>query len=121
MKAALDNLLFDEEGFELEIKSLKRSVISRSAAGLDGQVNIDLGLRDRKIIQLGELRAKSEAELQRKIEEINALVNGQLHTLKCPDGRIFSNLLIEQFETDTVIKGGAQISCPYQIVFLQQG
>jgi hypothetical protein len=121
MKAVLDNLLFDEEGFELEVKSLKRNVINRCAAGLDGQMSIDLGLRGRKIMQRGELRAKNESELQKKIEEINAYIDGQLHTLKCPDGRIFSNLLIEEFETDTVIKSGAQTSCRYQIIFIQQG
>ncbi|MEN6387206.1 MAG: hypothetical protein ABFD79_18660 [Phycisphaerales bacterium] len=121
MKAVLDNILFNEEEFELEIKSPKREILRRSAMGLDGEICIDLGLRGRKIVQKGILRSQNENELQRKIAEIAALIDGQLHTLKCPNGRIFSNMLIEQFETDPIIKSGAQASSSYQIIFIQQG
>jgi len=122
MKAAIDNkIFFDEDCFELEIESPQRSVIQRSAAGLDGQVNIDLGLRRRKLIQKGELRAKSQTELQKKIDEINEMIDGEVHILKNTDGRVFENLLIEEFKTGKVINGGVHTSCQYQITYSQQG
>ena len=121
MKAVLDDtIFFSEAPFELEIKSMQRSIVQRSAAGLDGQVCIDLGLRARKLVQKGELRAKSQPELQKKIDEINGLINGNLHVLKCPDGRIFENLIIESFQVGPFVSGGAHISCEYSIAYTQQ-
>lgn len=121
MKAVLDDtIFFGEAPFELEIKSMQRSIVQRSAAGLDGQVCIDLGLRARKLVQKGELRAKSQPELQKKIDEINGLINGSLHILKCPDGRIFENLIIENFQVGPFVSGGAHISCEYNITYAQQ-
>jgi hypothetical protein len=121
MRPVLDNMYFDEETFGLEVKTLKRGVVQRSAAGLDGQLCIDMGLRDRKLVQTGQLRAKNEAELQRAIDAINAFVDGRLHTLKCSDGRIFDNLLVEVFEVEPVVKSGAYVSCSYHITYIQQG
>ena len=121
MKAVLDDaIFFSEVPFELEIKSMQRSIVQRSAAGLDGQVCIDLGLRARKLVQKGELRAKSQAELQRKINEINELIDGDLHILKCPDGRIFENLIIESLQAGPFVSGGAHVSCEYNITYSQQ-
>ena len=121
MKAVLDDVIFFSEApFELEIKSTKRSVVQRSAAGLDGQMCIDLGLRARKLVQKGQLRAKSQIELQKKIDEINEFIDGDLHILKCPDGRIFENLIIESFQAGPFISGGAHISCQYDITYTQQ-
>lgn len=121
MNAVLDDkIIFDLTSFELEVKSAQRSIFQRSAAGLDGQVSIDLGLRARKITQKGELRAKNQTELQNKTDEINELINGDLHILKCPDGGVFENLLIEDFQTAPSISGGAHISCQYTITYLQQ-
>ena len=49
MKAVLDDkIFFSEKSFELEVKSPQRSIIQRSAAGLDGQINIDLGFARKK-------------------------------------------------------------------------
>ncbi len=107
--------------FELEVKSPQRDIVQRSAAGLDGQVNIDLGFRGRKIVQKGELRAKNQAELQRQIDQINELIDGKLHILKCPDGRIFENLLIDEFQMGSSVTGGAHTCCQYKIAYTQQG
>ncbi len=122
MRAMLDNeIFFEEKSFELEIKSPQRGVFQRSAAGLDGQVSIDLGLRGRKIIQKGEMRSQSQSGLQRQIDAINELIDGNSHILRCPDGRIFENLLIEEFKTGPLVSGGSHISCQYQITYNQQG
>ena len=121
MKAMLDDeVIFNEETFVLEIKSPQRSIIQRSAAGLDGQVSIDLGLRSRKLVQRGELRAKSKTELQKRIDEISELLDGDAHILRCPDGKIFENLLIEDFHNGSFVSGGANISCQYDIAYIQQ-
>ncbi|MGA2915815.1 MAG: hypothetical protein ABSE89_07290 [Sedimentisphaerales bacterium] len=121
MKAVLDDeIFFDEKSFELEIKSSQRGIIQRSATGLDGQVGIDLGLRGRKVIQKGELRSQSQDGLRRQIDTINGLIDGNLHTLECPDGRFFRNLLIEEFKTGPLVSGGAHISCQYNIAYTQQ-
>jgi len=121
MKATLDEIVFDEDSFELEVGSLQRETVQRTAAGLDGQVSIDLGLRGRKLVQKGELQAKNQAELKREIDEINELIDGGLHTLECPDGRVFGNLLIEEFQTGTAASSGAYTGCQYQITYTQQG
>jgi hypothetical protein len=122
MKAVLDNeIIFNEESFELEIKSFQREVVQRSAAGLDGQVSIDLGLRGRKLVQKGQLRAKNQAELQKIIDAINGLIDGNEHILKSTDGRVFENLVIESFQAGSFVFGGAQTSCQYQLTYLQQG
>lgn len=121
MKAVLDSeVIFNEESFGLEIKSPQRSIIQRSAAGLDGQVSIDLGLRGRKIVQKGVLRARGQTGLQQQIDSINELIDGNLHVLKCPDGRVLGNLLIENFQADSFVTGGANISCQYSIKYIQQ-
>ncbi len=121
MRPALDNIYFDDASFTLEVKTLKRSFVQRSAAGLDGQLAIDMGLRDRKLVQTGQLRAKNETELQRQINSINELIDGQLHTLKCSDDRVFDGLLVETFEIEPIVKGGAYVSCAYRITYVKQG
>jgi hypothetical protein len=121
MKAVLDEqIIFDRTSFELEVKSPQRSIIQRLAAGLDGQVGIEMGLRGRKIVQKGQLRAKSQNEFQQQIDVINELIDGNLHILKCPDGRVFKNLLVEDFQTAPSVSGGAHISCRYSITYIQQ-
>lgn len=122
MRAVLDDkIFFPETLFELEVKSPQRNIIQRSAAGLDGQVNIDLGFRTRKIVQKGELRAGNQAELQKQIDEINGLIDGKLHILRSPDGRFFGNLLIDEFQTGSSITGGAHTCRQYKITYTQQG
>lgn len=121
MKPAIDNINLDEDSFELEAASAKRETIKRSAAGLDGQISIDLGLRERKIVLKGELKARSHSELQNRISQIDALIDGNLHTLKCADGSLLCNLIIESFETDLIIKSGTNVSCNFKITLTQQG
>lgn len=121
MKATIDDkIIFSEAPFELEVKSCQRSVIQKSAAGLDGQVSIDMGLRGRKIVQKGVLRARGQTELQQQIDAMNKLIDGNLHVLRCPDGRVFENLLIEEFQASQVASGGANVNCQYHITYTQQ-
>ena len=122
MKANLDEAVyFDEAGTELTVKSWKRDYISRSAAGLDGVINIDLGKRQREIIQTGTFRAPSNQALDRKIEAVNNLIDGQSHTLTLDNGDSFANLNINSFETAKRHIGGAGSSCDYKICYIQLG
>ena len=122
MRASIDDrIFFDGNSFELDVQSPQKNVIQKSAAGLDGQISIDMGLRRRKIVQKGELRAAGSAKLQKVIDEINETVDGSLHVLKSPDGRIFENLLVEEIKTGEFITGGVHTSCQYQITYSQQG
>jgi len=122
MKANLDSFVyFDNDSFNLQIKSRQRAVVERSAAGLDGAVCIDLGQRTRKMIQTGQLRAANKSALNEKIADIDEMFDGQLRTLISPDGRIFENLRIDSFQTGEIVSGGSSVSCTYEIIYIQLG
>ena len=122
MKANLDNTVyFDQAGAELVVKSWNRDSISRSAAGLDGVINIDLGQRQREIIQTGLLRAVSSQGLSRKIDAINNLMDDQGHTLMWDNGEYFENLRINSFEAGKTHTTGSGPSCDYKICYVQLG
>ena len=122
MKANLDEIVcFDESPAELIVKNWKRDYISRSVAGLDGVINIDLGKRQREIIQTGTFRAVSNYALDRKIDTINNLIDGQSHTLLWNNGDSFANLKISSFETAKRNLAGIGPSCDYKICYTQLG
>ena len=122
MKANLDGTVyFDETPAELVVKDWKRDYISRSVAGLDGVINIDLGKRQREIIQTGTFRAASSQALDRKTDAVNNLIDGQSHTLLWNDGNSFANLKINSFATAKRHIAGAGTSCDYKICYIQLG
>ena len=122
MKANLDETVyFDETPAELIVKNWKRDYISRSVAGLDSVINIDLGKRQREIIQTGTFRAVSNYALDIKINAVNSLIDGQSHTLLLNNGDSFANLKISSFETAKRHHTGAGPSCDYKICYTQLG
>ena len=122
MKANLDeSVYFDEQNFELDIKSWQRDAVERGAPGLDGIVSIDMGLGKRVITQTGVIREPSRAKLEIAIMAINILFDGSGHTLTCPDGRIFENVKIDSVETGDVKFSGASAVCKYKITYTQLG
>ena len=122
MKANLDGTVyFDETSAELVVKDWKRDYISRSIAGLDGVINIDLGKRQREIIQTGTFRAVSNQALVRKTDAVNNLIDGQSHTLLWNNGESFANLKINSFEIAKRHLAGAGPSCDYKICYIQLG
>ena len=122
MKANLDETVyFDGTPAELTVKSWKRDYISRSVVGLDGVINIDLGKRQREIIQTGTLRAVSNQALNRKIEAINNMIDGQTHTLTWSNGEEFANMKINSLETAKRNIGGPGPGCNYKICYKQLG
>ena len=114
-----DTNLFDSQNFELQFGSLKRDQIQRGIAGLDGQVSIDLGKRERKIIQTGSIKAVSRAKLDESIGSISAFLDGQSHTLVTADGREFANLRMDVFEASKERTTGTGFCCDYKIEYTQ--
>jgi phage tail tube protein FII len=111
--------LFGEGESQIEIGSYTRESIERSATGLDGVVSIDLGGRERKIRQKGELRARSTEELNKKAEAIQAFMDGDTHTLVASQGRIFENLIVDSVSVKNERASGAGVVADYEIVYMQ--
>ncbi len=120
MRVTLDGqILFDTQPAEIEPGSFSRDSIERTVPGLDGVLSIDLGQRGRKIKQRGTLRAKSRMQMDKRIGEISAYMDGGTHTLIAPNGRQFSNLRMDSFKVSDERADGAGISVNYEIVYTQ--
>jgi hypothetical protein len=120
MKVTLDGQrLFDEQALELCVSSFGRESIDRAVPGLNGILSIDLGRRGRKIKQTGTLRAKSRSQLDERISDICACMDGHTHTLVTSDGRQLSNLRMDSFDAGQEHLNGASISVDYEIVYTQ--
>jgi len=120
MKVTLDTqMLFDEQALEISAGSFSRDSIERTVPGLDGVLSIDLGRRGRKIKQTGTLRARSRAELDKRISRIAEFMDGDTHTLITSSGRDFANLRIDSFKTGTENASGTGIVVDYEIVYTQ--
>ena len=120
MRVTLDQqALFDEQRLEIEAGSFRRDSLERAVAGLNGVLSIDLGQRSRKIRQRGTLRAGSRAQLDERISEISACMDGNTHTLVAADGRQFPNLRMDSFEVGNEHADGAGVSVDYEIAYTQ--
>ncbi len=120
MRVTLDGqVLFDAQPLEIEASSLSRDSIERTVPGLNGVLSIDLGQRSRKIRQRGTLRAQSRAQMDQRIAEISAYMDGGTHTLVAANGRQFSNLRMDSFKVDAERADGAGISVDYEVVYAQ--
>jgi hypothetical protein len=120
MGMTLDGLaLFGDGETELEVGSFSREHLDRSAAGLDGVVSIDLGGRGRKIRQKGELRARSKAELNSRVEAISAFVDGNTHALVGSQGDTFENLRVDSVNVKNERTSGSGVVADYEIIYVQ--
>jgi hypothetical protein len=120
MKVTLDSqMLFDEQALEISSGSFNRDSIERTVPGLDGVLSIDLGLRGRKIRQIGTLRAKSRTQLDERISKIAVFIDGKTHTIVTNSGREFANLRMDSFKTGTEYADGSGIMVDYKIVYTQ--
>jgi hypothetical protein len=120
MRAALDGEnLFDEQELKIELGSVERRQIERTAGGLDGVISIDIGCRGRKIMQTGVLRAESRVRAESLIEAISAYIDGDTHTLVTSSGRQFDNLRMDVFKVSKERPSGSGVCCDYEIVYTQ--
>jgi hypothetical protein len=119
MRASLDGQELFDEPVTIEVESLRRQSIERSAMGLDGVVSIDLGKRGRKIRQKGELRARSKTEMNNKVEIITGLMDGDAHTLATSQSEIFENLRVDSVGVKNERTSGNGVVADYEIVYMQ--
>ncbi len=97
MAAMLDSTIkFEQLG--LEVGSRARDSIERSMVGVDGALSIDLGMRERKIVVKGLLRAISVELLLARENSMAELIDGDMHILESANGVKFENLRIDSFE-----------------------
>ena len=120
MSVTLDGQpLFDEQQLEIEPGSSSRDSIERAMPGLDGVLSIDLGGRSRPIRQKGVLRVRSRAELNDKIGEISAFMDGDTHTLVTGSGEEFHDVRMDVFNTSNERTSGGGVSIDYEIIYTQ--
>ena len=120
MKVRLDGqALFDEQQLEIEVGSISRDSIEKSAAGVDGVVSVDLGSRKREIKQNGVLLAKSKPELGVRVAAISAYMDGNVYTLITGSGNTYANLRMDVFSVSKERVSGANVCCDYKIIYSQ--
>ena len=116
MKAKFDGLV---EFAVLKIKagSWDREAIEKSAAGLGGVVSVDLGMRKRKITVSGSVEAQSKATLIVKTVQIEAMLDGCVHTLEADV--MYENVRVDSFAVVKEETGGRGVSCEFEMVLSQ--
>lgn len=120
MSTTLDGqALFDEQQLEIEVGSSSRGHTERAVAGLDGVVSIDLGGRDRKIVQKGVLRAVSRSQISERIGAISGSMDGDTHTLVTDGGDEFDNLRVDSFKVTGERVSGSGVTIDYEIIYTQ--
>jgi len=97
----------------------RRVLDSRSFAGVDGELVLDMGLRGREILQQGRLQAPTFDALSTQISAIEQLLDGELHTLTDNHGREYSHVIVERFEPSTPVHKGRDFWCDYTITYRQ--
>jgi hypothetical protein len=111
--------LFDEQNLEVLPQALGRKSVERSVPGLDGVLSIDLGMRSRKIRQVGVLRGGSGLKLNERISAISAYMDGDTHTLVTAGGQEFRNLRMDTLEIRKASASGGGAAADYEIVYTQ--
>lgn len=120
MTASLDGQrLFDEQELEIQSGSITRGAIERAVSGLNGLLSIDLGRRGRKIKQQGTLRARSQPQMQNRINAISAYLDGNTHTLMIGSDEKFENVRMDAFKVCEKRPAGGGLAIDYEIVYTQ--
>ena len=83
-------------------------------ARLDGQ-----GTEARRINQAGVLVADTTDELQAQVDAIENKVDGFAHVLIDSLGRVWSNTVMLEFDTDSFERVGARWKAAYRVEYLQ--
>jgi DNA polymerase II large subunit len=118
MRAIIDGT-FEFEQVGLEVQSLKRSEMERSSPGLNGVVSIDLGGRQRQIVQKGILRSSSSKTLDGNIELLSSFIDGKDHSLAVDGDEVFGDLRMDKLEVDDKVHSGRDVSCQFTVTYTQ--
>jgi hypothetical protein len=120
MNITLDGqILFDEQGLEIQPSGFNRASMEKSVPGLNGVLSIDLGQRSRKITQKGTLQAKSRTLLDKRIAAISAFMDGDTHKLITNAGRQFDNLRMDVLKIYNERTSSVGVVVDYEIVYTQ--
>jgi hypothetical protein len=82
-------------------------------------MSIDLGGRGRKIRQKGEIRARSKAELNSKIEAVTSFVDGDTHTLTTTQGETLENVRVDSVSVKNERDSGGGLAVDYEVIYRQ--
>ncbi len=97
----------------------ERSLDRRGFVGVDGEVVLDLGLRSRPLVQAGRLAATTAALLRTLMSQIDAVVDGQAHTLVDNHGETYSRVIVERFDPSTPVSRSRGFWCDYTLHYRQ--
>jgi hypothetical protein len=103
----------------LEGESWRRARVDRGFGGLDGVLSVDLGRRERKLRQRGELTGASRGAVQAMTAVITNYLDGMAYELIDADGTIYSNVRMDSFELAGPICAGVPARCEYEIRYTQ--
>lgn len=120
MNATLDGVVGFEQ-VDIAVGSWERGSVERSAAGVDGVVSVDLGLRRREIVQRGLIWAFTNEQLRSKFDTIRMLMDGGTHTMIGDDGSYFDRLRVDGVEEGRRAYSGRGVSCEFEIRYRQLG
>ena len=99
--------------------SWRRETLDRGFAGLNGVMSLDLGRRERKLKQRGQLSANSVAALLNRMESITAYIDGQSYKLVDQNGCSYADVRMDSFTLLGPINTANQARCEYEIVYTQ--
>ena len=116
MKAKLDSTA-EFKVLKIKAGSRDRASIEKSAAGLDGVVSVDLGRRKRKIKVSGLLEGRSKGEVDAKTAQIEAMVDGGMHTLEAD--AVYENVRVDSFAVIREETNGRGVNCEFEMVLSQ--
>ena len=106
---------------KVEVLSWRRECVERSFGGLDGVVSVDMGRRERKFKQRGQLLADSESGLRERMDVISAYIDGQAYKLVDQGGVAYGRVRMDSFKAVGPIVAGGKVRCEYEISYTQLG
>ncbi len=111
--------LFGSGPHSIRPETWLRAMHRRGLAGVDGELILDMGLRSRRIVQVGRLQATTAAAIHSLISAIEDTLDGKTHTLSDDLGCTYSPVIIEKFEPTTPVKRGRGFWCDYTLLYRQ--
>ncbi len=111
--------LFDSGPHTILPGSWRRATDRRAFAGLGGEIIIDMGLRSRLIRQQGRLQGESAQALIATISQIEARMDGLLHTLSDDYDTVYYPVVVEMFRPSAPIRHGRGFWCNYHMRYRQ--
>ncbi|MHC4981548.1 MAG: hypothetical protein ACYTF6_00055 [Planctomycetota bacterium] len=111
--------LFGSGPHSIRPETWSRAVQYRGFAGINGLLTLDMGLRSRRINQTGRLQAATTSAIHAIVSEIEAKLDGGIHTLTDDLGFTYPTVLVERFEQSTPVRRSQGFWCDYKISYRQ--